>query len=79
MQRRWLAGTFYFGAATLALAWFARVAFVVIKAYYGLAFDSMNAPAEVPSPVKLILPFFVWLALYVAGLVDTALAGRGKR
>lgn len=79
MQRRWLAGFFYFVTSTLALIWFARVAYVVIKAYYGLAFDPMNAPAEIPGPLGLVLPFAVWLVVYVAGIVDTALVSWRKR
>lgn len=78
MQRRWVAGILFLLAATVALGWFAWTAFVVLKAYYGLAFDPMHAPAEIPGPAGLMCPFVAWLVIYVAGIVDTAIASRGK-
>lgn len=75
MQRRWLAGGCYMVMALGATAWLLKNIFCVLKAYYGLAFDSLNAPADSPGITMVVLPFAVWLVIYVAGIVDTAIAG----
>lgn len=74
MQRRWVAGIFFITVSTIATGWLVRTVYVVLKAYYGLAFDPMNVPVNVPGLAALLVPFFVWLAVYVAGMVDTAIA-----
>lgn len=74
LQRRWVAGIFYMVLTTLVTIWLVSMVYVVLKAYYGLAFDPMNAPAEVPGVKALIIPFVVWVAIYFAGIIDTAVA-----
>ena len=74
MQCRWVAGVCFLTASTLAAGWLLMVVFVVVKTYYGLAFDPMNAPAEAPGLASLMSPFFIWLAIYVGSLIDTAIA-----
>ena len=74
MQRRWAAGIFFIVTSSVAVMWLVWVVFSVLKAYYGLAFASINAPAEAPSLASLIIPFVVWLVIYVAGIIDTAMA-----
>jgi len=72
MQRRWWVGAFFVMGSTLAVGWLATAVFVVLKAYYGMAFDS--APVETPRLASLLIPFFIWLGIYIAGIVDTAIA-----
>ncbi|MEI8139465.1 MAG: hypothetical protein WCI03_06310 [bacterium] len=74
MQRRWGAGIFFIMTSSAAVIWLVIEVFIVLKAYYGMAFAPMNAPAEAPALASLIVPFVIWLALYVAGIVDTAIA-----
>ena len=74
MQRRWGAGIFFFVTSSMAVVWLVWVVFLVLKAYYGLAFAPINAPAETPSLASLIIPFVVWLVIYLAGIIDTAMA-----
>ena len=74
MQRRWGTGAFFLSASTLSAGWLLMAVYHVVKTYYGLAFDPMNAPAEAPGLASLMVPFFIWLAVYVASLVDTAIA-----
>jgi len=73
MQRRWGAGIFFIVASTVVGLWLFVTVFVVLKAYYGLAFAPMNAPVEVPGLAALVIPFSIWLVIYVAGIVDTAI------
>lgn len=74
IQRRWAAGIFFIVTSSVAVAWLVWSVFSVLKAYYGLAFAPINAPAEAPSLASLIIPFVVWLVIYVAGIIDTAMA-----
>lgn len=74
MQRRWVVGVFFLTASTLAAGWLLTVVFGVVKTYYGLAFDPMNAPAEAPGLASLMIPFFIWLTIYAGSLIDTAIA-----
>lgn len=74
MQRRWATGAFFLTTSTLAAGWLVTVAYSVIKTYYGMAFDPMNAPVEAPGVASLMVPFFIWLAIYAASLIDTAIA-----
>ena len=74
MQRRWAVGAFFIAASTVAVIWLVRTVYKVLTAYYGLAFDPMNAPVDVPGVAALMVPFFVWLATFVASIIDTAIA-----
>lgn len=74
MQRRWGIGAFFLTASTLSAGWLLMAVYHVVKTYYGLAFDPMNAPAEAPGLASLMVPFFIWLAVYVASIIDTAIA-----
>jgi hypothetical protein len=74
VQGRWVAGIFFMVVSFSALGWLLHTVFGVLKAYYRLVADPMNSPSEVPGLAELIIPFFIWLAIYVAGIIDTAMA-----
>ncbi len=74
MQRRWGAGIFFLVSAGASVIWLVGSVYAVLKDYYGLAFAPMNAPVKEPDLSMLIIPFVTFLVLYVAGLVDTAVA-----
>lgn len=74
MQRRWVAGIFFMAVSSAASGWLLRTVFVVLKAYYGMAADPMNSTRDVPGLAALIIPFIIWLTIYVAGIIDTAMA-----
>lgn len=74
LQRRWMAGIFFLVASTAASGWLMRSVFVVLKSYYSMAADPMKPREDVPGWMELIIPFLLWLTVYVAGLIDTAMA-----
>ncbi len=73
MQRRWAAGTLFIVGSTVATGWLVMTVFLILKAYYGLAFDPDHPPKDVPGLAALVIPFVIWLVIYVAGLIDTAI------
>jgi len=73
LQRRWIAGVFFFTTFLAAFVCFMIADFRVIAAYYHMAFD-FDAP---PPEVSLAAPlpsFAVAISIYVIGLIDTAFA-----
>ena len=77
MQRRWAAALFFLISSTVSVIWLVSSAFIILKAYYGMAFDS--TPVATPRLASLIVPFVMWLVIYVAGIVDTAIASYRQR
>jgi len=72
MQRRWLVGTIFIASFTVAFLWFMVEAMAVLKAYYAFAFDFRGATGRAPGAAAILRPFLISLAIYVAGLIDTA-------
>ncbi|MEI6563159.1 MAG: hypothetical protein WCO42_02490 [bacterium] len=79
MQRRWVAGILFVVSSTGVLGWFLLKVIVILKAYYGLAFDPANVPAEPPHAGAMLMPLLVWILIYLAGLVDTVMGTYRKR
>lgn len=74
MQRRWVAGGLAIAAFTAAGGWFfVRTGRVLID-YYRMAFDFAGAPESQVRPRDIVVPFIVALVVYVACLVDAAVA-----
>lgn len=76
VQRRWLAAGFHAIAFGVAFGWLLARVFAILKMYYSLAFDFQNAVVEPPSLKLMLVPLLASLVLYVANLVDVAIAGR---
>ena len=74
MQRRWLAAGGYALAYTVPFIWFMVKVWALLKAYYELGFDFKNATGEAPGAVALLVPFALSLLVYVACLIDAAVA-----
>ena len=73
MQRRWFSGTVVGIAFTIPFAWFVVDGVAIMKAFC-LDLDFDHATFKVPSYSSLLMPFAFSVAVYLAGLVDTALA-----
>jgi hypothetical protein len=74
-QRRWVAGTAVIVAFTVSAGWFLVQAGRATAAYYQMAFDFNAAPECVAvRPRDIVMPFVVALGVYVAAVVDTAIA-----
>jgi hypothetical protein len=78
-QRRWLAGVAAIIAFTVSAGWFLLQAAQAALAYYRLAFDFNGASASTVRPRDIVIPFAVALAVYVAAVIDTALADARAR
>jgi len=78
MQRRWVAAAAYALAYTIFFLWFLVEVWAVLKAYYALGFDFMNATGQAPSLTALLLPFSASMAVYVACLIDATVASWRK-
>lgn len=76
VQRRWVAGAVWVIVFGAAFVWLLARCFAVLKAYYDLAFDFNHADGGAPSAAAIVAPFLVSMVVYVANLVDTAMAGR---
>ena len=74
VQRRWGAGVGFIVAFTVPLVWFVVKVFAVLKAYYEFAFNFRGATGEAPGAAAIILPFVLSVAVYIACLVDVAVA-----
>ncbi len=74
MQKRWGVGVGFALAFTVPLVWFVIEVFRVLSAYYAFMVDFKGATGVAPGATAIVVPFLLSLALYVAGLVDTALA-----
>ena len=72
MQRRWMAGSLFVVISSGVLGWFLFKVIVILKAYYGLAFNPSSVPAEAPHAGSMLMPLLLWIAVYLSGLVDTA-------
>lgn len=74
VQRRWVAGGGFVVAFSVPLVWFVVKVFAVLKAYYEFAFNFRGATGEAPGAAAIILPFALSVAVYIACLVDVAVA-----
>ena len=74
MQRRWVAGTGFAFVFTIGFVWFIVRIVGVLKAYYAFAFDFKGASGQAPGAGEILLPLALSTMIYVAGLIDTALA-----
>lgn len=79
MQRRWMAGAGFALVFTLPIAWFIVEVVRVLGAYYAFMIDFKGATGEAPGGMAILVPFLLSLAIYLAGLVDTALADYHQR
>ena len=79
MQRRWVAGAVVSTLFTLPSVWFFVEVFGVLKAYYEFAFNFGGATGQAPSVGSIVMPFSLSALVYVAGLVDTAIASYRQR
>ena len=76
VQRRWVSGVVWMTAFSAALAWFVGRTLQVLTAYYDLAFNFNTASGQAPRAMGIVIPFVVSLVLYLANVVDAALAMR---
>lgn len=79
MQRRWAVAGGFIVVFSAAFVWFGLEVYAVLKAYYEFAFDFRHASGEAPGAGSIVLPFAVSTLVYVAGLVDTAVAAHRQR
>jgi hypothetical protein len=79
VQRRWLAGTAAILGFTVSTGWFLVAAARAALAYYALAFDFEGAAGSAVRPRDIVVPFGVALAVYVAAVIDTAVADARTR
>jgi hypothetical protein len=74
VQRRWVAGVIFLVAFSVALAWFVGRTLQVLAAYYDFAFNFNTASGQAPNSMGIAIPFGISLAVYLANIVDAALA-----
>lgn len=74
MQRRWVAGGAFIIVFSVLFVWFAVKVLAVLKAYYDFAFNFSGANGVAPGVGEIALPLAACAGVYVAGLIDTALA-----
>jgi hypothetical protein len=74
LQRRWVAAAGYAIAFTGPMVWFVVEDTRILKAYYEFMLDFKGATGEIPAIGSIIVPLLLSMAVYVAGLVDTAVA-----
>ncbi|GEM_PF-955126 len=74
LQRRWVAAAGYAIAFTGPMVWFVVEDARILKAYYEFMLDFKGATGEAPAISAIIVPLLLSMAIYVAGLVDTAVA-----
>lgn len=82
LQKRWVAAAIYAVLFNLfALVFLYRVLHMLydnMKASIQMASGDINATLTPMKPAAIIVPLVLSLAVYVAGLVDTAVAGRPR-
>lgn len=69
-----MAGVGFAVVFTIPMVWFVVEVFRILRAYYAFMVDFKGATGEVPALGLMIAPFLLSLAVYCAGLVDTAVA-----
>lgn len=74
MQKRWIAGAAFLCAIAAALCAFLSEVWGIMKAFYGFAFDFLNAPAPDIRLSRLFLTFGAAVFVYVASVLDTITA-----
>jgi hypothetical protein len=79
MQRRWAVGAGFAVTFSMALIWFIIKIIAVLQAYYQFAVDFKGATGNAPGVGAILLPFAISTLIYVAGLVDTAVASYRQR
>ncbi len=79
MQRRWVAGIGFAFVFTIGFVWFVVEIAGVLKAYYAFAVDFKGATGKAPGVGALLLPLALCTVIYMAGLVDTAVASYRMR
>lgn len=79
MQRRWVAGGGFIILFSAGFVWFATKVLAVLKAYYEFAFNFSGATGKAPDSGEIALPLVVCAVVYIAGLIDTAVASYRMR
>ena len=74
MQRRWGVGAGFALVFTVPMVRFIVEVFRVLSAYYAFMVDFKGATGVAPGASAIVMPFVLSLTIYVAGLVDTAVA-----
>ena len=79
MQRRWVAGIGFVFVFTIGFVWFVLEIVGVLKAYYAFAVDFKGATGKAPGVGAILLPLALSTMIYIAGLIDTAVASYRMR
>ena len=79
MQRRWAVGAGIAFTFSVAFVWFIIEIIAVLQAYYQFSVDFKGATGQAPGAGAILLPFTISMLIYVAGLVDTAVASYRQR
>jgi hypothetical protein len=74
MQKRWGVGAGFALVFTVPMVRFVVEVFRVLSAYYSFLVDFKGATGIAPGAAAIVMPFFLSLFIYIAGLVDTAVA-----
>lgn len=74
MQKRWGVGACFAVVFTVPMVGFVVEVFRVLSAYYSFMVDFKGATGVAPGAAAIVMPFFLSLVIYIAGLVDTAVA-----
>jgi hypothetical protein len=74
MQKRWGVGVGFALVFTVPMVRFVVEVFRVLSAYYSFMVDFKGATGVAPGAAAIVMPFFLSLVIYIAGLVDTAVA-----
>jgi hypothetical protein len=79
MQRRWVVGGAFMLVFMAGFLWFTMKVLAVLKAYYEFAVNFKGATGEAPGAGEIALPLAICAVVYLAGLIDTALASSRMR
>jgi hypothetical protein len=79
MQRRWAAGIGFAFVFTIGFVWFVVEIVGVLNAYYAFAVDFKGATGKAPGVGAILLPLALSTMIYIAGLIDTAVASYRMR
>jgi hypothetical protein len=74
MQRRWVVGAFLIVLSSTVFVWFVVKFCAIMIAFYGLPYEMMTDPAQMPDWLSLAVPFGVLLVIWLIGIIDTAIA-----
>ena len=79
IQRRWVVGGAFVMVFSAGFVWFTVKVLAVLKAYYEFAVNFKGATGEAPGAGEIALPLAICAVVYLAGLIDTALASSRMR